>query len=156
MAMLEWAKKELELVGYRADDQEDGPNKWMREGVLRLLEVFCDEGHSGMSAPHAIALFQRLASWKPLSPLTGEGDEWVEVGDGVFQNRRASSIFKSADGAYWIDGIVFWEWWTDPETGERIKSYFTSRDSRVPITFPFTMPDEPEYREALIAQEADQ
>lgn len=148
MAMLEWAKNELELAGYRADDTEEGPNKWMREGVLRLLEAFCEEGHSGSSAPYAIALFQRLASWKPLTPLTGEDDEWNEVGDGLFQNRRASNVFKDESGAYWSDGIVFWEWWTDPATGEKSKVYFTSRDSRVPITFPFTMPDKPEYREA--------
>lgn len=148
MAMLEWAKNELELAGYRADDTEEGPNKWMREGVLRLMEVFCDEGHSGSSAPYAIALFRRLASWTPLTPLTGEDDEWNEVGDGLFQNRRASNVFKDKDGAYWSEGVVFWEWFHNPETGEKHKSYFTSRDSRVPITFPFTMPDKPEYREA--------
>ncbi len=148
MAMLEWAKNELELAGYRADDTEEGPNKWMREGVLRLLEVFCEEGHSGSSAPYAIALFQRLASWKPLTPLTGADDEWNEIADGEFQSRRASNVFKDKDGAYWSEGVVFWEWFSDPETGEKYKSYFTSRRSRVAITFPFTVPDEPEYREA--------
>lgn len=148
MSMIDWAKNELELAGYKSD-AEDGPNKWLRDGVLKLLEAFCEEGHSGSSAPFAVSLFSRLASWKPLAPLTGEDDEWNEVGNGTWQNRRASNVFKDASGPYWSDGIVFWEWYTDEKTGKRYKSYFTCSDSRVPITFPFTMPDEPEYRERI-------
>jgi len=144
-AMMKWAENELRLAGYPGD--EDGPNKWLYEGTLDLLKVFTEQGHSGMSAPYAITLFKRLANWEPISPLTGEDDEWNEAADGVFQNRRASAVFKDADGPYWMDGIVFWEWCTNKETGERFKSHFTCRDSRVPITFPWTMPDAPEYRE---------
>jgi len=114
---------------------------------LKLLEVFSEEGHSGSSAPYAVHMFSRLASWKPLTPLTGEDDEWNEVGTGAWQNNRASNVFKDETGAYWSDGIVFWEWYEDQETGKKYKSHFQCRDSRVPITFPFTMPDEPEYRE---------
>lgn len=149
MNMIDWAKHELTLAGYGENLPDDNMNKWMRDATLKLLEAFCDEGHSGGSAPFAISLFQRLASWKPISPLTGADDEWNKVGTGVWQNRRASNIFKDETGAYWIDGIVFWEWYTDPDTGKKHKSYFTSRDSRVPITFPFMMPDEPEYRERM-------
>lgn len=145
-AMINWAKRELDLAGY-PETANDNVNDWMRKSVLDLMEVFCDEGHSGSSAPFAISLFTRLASWKPLTPLTGEPDEWMEVGPEVFQNKRSSSVFKDEAGPYWLDGIVFWEWFTDPDTGERHKLYFTNRDSRVPITFPFTMPDAPEYRE---------
>lgn len=144
--MILWAETELEYAGYKADI-EDGPSRWLREGTLDLLRTFSEQGHSGLSAPIALSLFYRLASWKPISPLTGDDGEWNEVGKGIFQNRRASNVFKDADGPYWSDGIVFWEWFQNEETGERHKSYFVSRDSRVPITFPFTMPDEPEYRE---------
>lgn len=35
-----WAKTELELAGYFVDDPEDGPNKWLAQGNLELLEVF--------------------------------------------------------------------------------------------------------------------
>ena len=31
---------------------------------------------------------------KPLSPLTGGPDEWVDHGGGVFQNRRCGTVFK--------------------------------------------------------------
>lgn len=149
-AMIEWAKKELDLAGYK-DEGPDSINTWMRDGVLKLLEVFTDEGHSGMSAPFAINLFEKLASWKPLTPLTGADDEWTEVGPDVWQNKRSSDVFKGEDGrAYWMDGIVWWEWTKDnPEdmNGEPYQIYFTNKESRVYIEFPWTHPDKPEYKE---------
>lgn len=150
MAMMEWAKRELDLAGYKQSDDPDDINNWMRNDVLKLLEMFCEQGHSGFSAKYAIKLFETLANWKPLTPLTGADDEWTEVGPDVWQNKRASNVFKGEDGrAYWMDGIVFWEWFT-PEEGEPFKSYYTSRDSRVYIdSFPWTMPEQPEYRERI-------
>jgi hypothetical protein len=146
--MLTWAEDELRLAGYDINDTEDGPNRWLAEGTLELLKVFADQGHSGMSAPYAIALFEKLASWKPIMPLTGSDDEWNDVGEGTLQNRRNSSVFKKENGqAYCIDGRVFWEWYTSPDIdeGKPYKSYFTNSDSRVNITFPWTQPDKPEY-----------
>jgi hypothetical protein len=146
--MLKWAEEELRYAGYNVNDPEDGPNRWLAEGTLELLKVFSDQGHSGTSAPYAVALFEKLAMWKPIAPLTGEDDEWMEVGTGVWQNRRNSAVFKKEDGqAYWMDGRVFWEWATHPEIddGKPFKSSYTSRDSRVNITFPWTQPDKPEY-----------
>lgn len=152
MSMMEWAKRELDLAGFKENDDPDDMNNWMRNDVLKLLEMFVEQGHSGFSANYAIKLFQTLASWKPLSPLTGEPDEWTEVGPDVWQNKRASNVFKGEDGrAYWSDGVVFWEWHSSPDIddGKPYKSYFTSRDSRVFIdSFPWTMPEKPEYREA--------
>ena len=154
MAMMEWAKRELDLAGYKESDDPDDIDNWMRNDVLKLLEMFVEQGHSGFSANYAIKLFQTLANWKPLAPLTGEPDEWTEVGPDVWQNKRASNVFKGEDGrAYWYDGIVFWEWVT-PEEGEPYKSYFTSADSRVFIDrFPWTMPEHPEYREYVEVKE---
>jgi len=56
MAMMEWAEQELKLVGYDINDPEDGPDRWLAEGTLELLKVFSEQGHSGMSAPYAVAL----------------------------------------------------------------------------------------------------
>jgi len=110
--------------------------------VMTLLNVFNAEGHSGSTAPYAINMFKTLAMFEPLVPLTGEDWEWTEVRDGVFQNKRCSHVFKQADRfdgqAYDIEGVVFFDWYTDPETGEKHKSHFTSSDSFVPITFPYT------------------
>lgn len=120
--------------------------------VLKLLELFSDEGHSGTTAPYAIRLFSRLASFEPLVPLTGEDWEWNEVsermGSRCWQNKRASHVFKDEDGAYDINGKVFWEWcmpYEGREPQEPYKSYYTCRESRVPVTFPYTVPEKPEY-----------
>ena len=144
----EWAEQELRLAGYDINDPEDGPNRWLAEGTLKLLEVFSEQGHSGMSAPYAVALFEKLASYKPIAPLTGEDDEWVYVGEDTWQNKRCSAVFKGKDGqAYNIDGRVFWEWYSSPDVddGKPYKTHFTSNDSRVNVEFPWTQPDEPEY-----------
>jgi len=148
--MLKWAEAELRLAGYDINDPEDEPNRWLAEGTLELLKVFSEQGHSGMSAPYAVALFEKLAMWKPIAPLTGEDDEWAEAYDmeGTQQNKRNSAVFKGADGqAYWMDGRVFWQWSSHPEIddGKPYKSHYTSRDSRVNIEFPWTQPDEREY-----------
>ena len=127
--------------------------------VLKLLDVFSDEGHSGSSAPYAVQLFEKLAMFNPIVPLTGENWEWHEVGEGVFQNKRCSRVFKQADRfegqAYDIDGIVFYEWYERPldqdEPGYpgtyRGKSHFTSKESMVPVTFPYT--PKTEYQESI-------
>lgn len=147
--MLKWAENELLLAGYDRNDPEDGPNKWLAEGTLELLKVFADQGHSGSSAPYAVAIFEKLALWKPIAPLTGADDEWQEVGEDTWQNKRNSSVFKGKDGqAYWIEGRIFWEWFSSPDInhGKPYKTHFTSRGSSVNIEFPWTQPENPEYQ----------
>ena len=118
------------------------------EHVLELLTVFSNEGHSGSTAPYAINMFSRLAKFEPLAPLTGEDWEWNETSRGVLQNKRASHVFKDIETgeAYDINGKVFWEWAMPyEEGGEPYKSYYTCRESRVPVTFPYVVPEKPEY-----------
>lgn len=120
----------------------DGMQEMICNHVLKLLDVFANEGHSGSSATYAINMFEKLAKFEPLVPLTGEDWEWNEVSDGVFQNKRCSHVFKQADRfdgqPYDIEAVVFWEWFTDKESGEKFKSYYTSSDSFKSITFPYT------------------
>ena len=128
------AEREFKAIGYIpvSEDQEDGPNLWIQENVLELLRVFGKQGHSGSSAPYCIEVFSRLAKFEPLSPLTGEEWEWMEVADGVYQNIRCSHVFKNASRfegqAYDLHGRVFQE-----PSG----CCYTSSDSCVPITFPY-------------------
>lgn len=148
MSLIEYAKSELDAIGM-TEDSSDEMNVMMRKHILHMVNEFADEGHSGMSASYALSILKSLLAYEPLSPLTGADDEWMEVGPDVWQNKRASNVFKDKDGAYWGDGIVFWEWYDPKDGSEPFKSYFTSRDSRVNIdSFPWTMPDKPEYREA--------
>ena len=100
--------REMRLAGMQEDDPENGPNKWIARATHNLLAVFSLEGHSGGSAGYATKLFATLSSFEPWGPLTGDDAEWHEVGDGVWQNKRCSRVFKGADGrAYDIDGTVY-------------------------------------------------
>lgn len=149
---LKHAIQEFRAAGWT--DESGKFNNEMQEmicnHVLKLLEVFAEEGHSGSSAPYAINMFEKLAKFEPIAPLTGEDWEWHEPSEGVFQNIRCSHVFKRADRfdgqPYDLNGKVFWDWYTDPETGEKFKSYYTSRESMVPITFPYTLTREYIYR----------
>lgn len=123
------AKREFQAIGYDLNDKEDGPNKWIMENVFELLEVFHNQGHSGSSAPYCVRIFEKLALFKPLSPLTGEDWEWFEYTDGKFQNIRCSHIFKENGQAYDINGKIFRE----PDG-----CCYTSGNSRVNVTFPYT------------------
>ena len=147
--LLSHAMDELDRIGMTEDSTVE-MNVMMRKHVLHMMQEFANEGHSGFSASYAIGILTKLLDFKPLSPLTGEGDEWVDVRDygpePHYQNKRRSSVFKNANGScYDIDGKVFWEWYVDEETGEHTKSYFTNADSRVPVTFPYTVPETPIY-----------
>lgn len=138
------ALAEFRAAGFLKEDGTycDEMQEAICKHILELLKVFSDEGHSGSTAPYAVNMFKKLAMFEPLVPLTGEDWEWAEVSDGVFQNKRCGRVFKQADRfngqPYDLDGIVFYEWYTDEETGKKHKSHYTSRESMVPITFPYT------------------
>ena len=166
MSLVSHAKAELKSIGML--DSEDEMNTMMCNNIIQLLEVFAEQGHSGFSAPYCINMFTKLASFKPLGPLTGADDEWANVsdhgnGEPWYQNKRCGSVFKDKDGAYNIDGKVFWEWARRPldedEPGypgiHTYKWSYTCRESRVPVTFPYTVPDEPIYEYRHIPEDGE-
>ena len=138
------AEREFFLAGWTDENGkfEDDMQKMMCEQVLELLDVFAGSGHSGSSAPYAIQLFSSMAKFKLISPLTGNDDEWMECGYGVYQNKRLSSVFKNADDdrAYDIDGRVHWEWCKDDQ-GKVYKMHFGKGGDRFYIEFPYTQQD---------------
>ncbi len=135
--LISHAKRELELKGFKFYGKDDPFNNIMLESVMELIQTFSDQGHSGSSAPWCLDLFTQLALFKPLTPLTGADDEWNDISGDImdfsvklYQNNRFSRVFKDSEGkAYDTEGKVF----IDPNG-----AYFTSRDSRVYITFPYT------------------
>ena len=147
MSLVQYAESELDRIGMIDDGDMNG---MMRKHLIHMVNEFAEEGHSGFSANYALQCLHKLLKFKPLSPLTGEDDEWHEVSERSgyphFQNKRCSSVFKDGKNgeAYDIDGKVFWEWVRD-EDGNPYKSYYTCYESRVPVTFPYTVPDEPIY-----------
>lgn len=135
MSLVDHAKSEFELAGWPEDDDE--MQKQMCDDLLKLLETFSKQGHSGFSANYCLAYFDKLARYQTITPLTGNDGEWNEVDDGndgiMYQNKRDPSVFKCEDGkVFWVEGKIFRE--PDGCT-------YTSSESHVEITFPWTRPE---------------
>lgn len=132
--MIEKAKYELDLILKQCGDDEEAVRmqKVINQDILDLVEMFANQGHSGFTAGYTINVLTRLLKQSFVTPLTGEEDEWVEVSDGVYQNKREGAIFKQADRfdgkAYYLNGKAF--------SDDGGKSYYTNADSWVVVEFP--------------------
>ena len=140
MNLVEHAKKELEVSGLFDKDSDYGG--MVGKAVLELIEVFAKQGHSGMSASMVRSIFSKLSDYKPLIPLTLKDDEWCEVSNGTFQNKRNSAVFKEGkDGkAYYIDAYykktqnnTTWNGSLDLPDGRRVGRCYIKNTSRMPI-----------------------
>lgn len=124
--IISYAENELPRTSFSPQSQQQ---------ILMFLEDYLRwsraHGDDGISAD--LRIMSDLARFRPLTPLTGEDDEWRDVsqtGFPLWQNVRYSTIFKttpSNDTAYDIDGIIFID-----ETGP-----YHSAAGRTPVTFPY-------------------
>lgn len=98
-SLLQHAKSELRRAGlFEPDADYDGD---VAVQVMALMETFCAYGHSGGSAEETVDLFKLLVQGLPLTPLTGEDDEWTNRG-GVWQNDRCPDVFKDEKRAWHV------------------------------------------------------
>lgn len=130
------AKQEFIRAGWCDENMKfkDEMQELICNDALNLLLVFSSQGHSGFSASYCLNLFKKLAKFEPITPLTGNDDEWAEVSDDTYQNKHCGSVFKKGkEGkAYWLNAYVF----RDPEG-----CTFTTYRSRQFIKFPWNIPD---------------
>jgi hypothetical protein len=94
MGIVDRAEAELRRINFGDDDTK---------AMLGILDRFFDQWDSGGAVAVASGVLIRCIAGKPLSPLTGDDDEWMEVSDGVFQNVRCSTVFKQDGRCYDID-----------------------------------------------------
>jgi mannose-6-phosphate isomerase-like protein (cupin superfamily) len=99
----EHAKYELEKSGLLSKDSVY--NGLLGNSVLKLCECFAKQGHSGHSADVALDLFETLAKFHTLTPITGDEKEWEDVskmsGEPLWQNKRDPSFFSKDSGKSW-------------------------------------------------------
>lgn len=108
MSLLEHAKRELKLAGYDISNKgcemhdDEGSFKGYVNSCARnayeLIETLSKAGHSGMSIGITLDIFNKLAKWKTLTPLTNNPDEWGKLEgceDGDWQSKRNPSCFTS-------------------------------------------------------------
>jgi len=124
-----YALQEFKRAGYKPTEEcKDRSKKWLQESVLELLDVFSNQGHSNFSAKLCVDFFTKLALFKPLTPITGNDDEWNHVADELYQNKIMHNVFKETGVIYRQDGIVM----RDP-TG----CCYTSNLSKLKIKLPY-------------------
>jgi len=110
MALVEYAEAELRRAGwFDADSDYAG---MIGPAVLQMVRQFAEEGHSGFSAGLTIHLFQKVASFRPLTPLDNpmKFGEFHDVNgpsgteqNTTLQSTRRSSVFSEDSGKTWYD-----------------------------------------------------
>lgn len=131
MGVIDHAKRELEILGFGSDSLDENRAK-IGDSIIKIIESVLDDGYlSRIDLVEDISnIITKLIKQKPLSPLSGEDNEWnlVSEKDCLYQNKRYSAVFKDRDGAYNIHGRMF-----------RTKSgtTYSSQGSSVWIEFPY-------------------
>jgi hypothetical protein len=100
--LVKHARYELKLIG---EDHET------IEGYVKVIQAFADMHHSGGSASVAIPVINILLSFKPLSSLTNNPNEWTKISperwpDGdMWQSKRNPAAFSPDGGIsyYYVD-----------------------------------------------------
>jgi hypothetical protein len=107
MNLKEHANYELIRAGLFNNDSDY--NGEIAKSVMELINVFADQGHSGASANIVRSIFNELAQYKPLGGITGDQDEWHDISNNIFQNKRLGSVFKQRQihggKPYYLDAI---------------------------------------------------
>jgi len=148
--ILKHAERELSLIGY---DGKDAYNNMAKAAIMELLTTFANQGHSGFSANYVVDIFNKLARYKILSPLTGENNEWNHVSEDLWQNNRDCAVFRNEDGCYYLDAIVWVEdddnTYTNNKSCGYIKSFpFTPKTFYVKVDKDNNILDTEEYNKA--------
>lgn len=71
--LIKFAKEQLDDGFY-----DDSYTESIKKDTLELITIFAKQRHSGLGATLTTTIFDRLVNFLPLSPLTGEDDEWSE------------------------------------------------------------------------------
>lgn len=93
------AKREMEIVGLNKPDADYGG--MLYDAIIEMMMVFSAQDHSGFSAHRTLQLFNELAHFHNLTPLTSNPSEWNNVLDGsshgkpLYQNRRNPAMFSN-------------------------------------------------------------
>jgi hypothetical protein len=104
------AENEMRLAGLYDDDADYGSGAIAGE-VMKLVKALESGGHSGGSHGMTLAIFDKVARFQTLSPLTDSPDEWMDVGEygkpegslGIWQSRRNPACFSNDGGKTYYD-----------------------------------------------------
>lgn len=119
MAMVEYAQDELKRAGWF--DKDSDYAGLVGPAVIEMMKQFAEEGHSGGSAHLVLHIFERLARYRPLTPLDNpmKASEFIDHtsisgGQLTYQSTRLSSLFSEDGGKKWYDidrRVPRWKRW---------------------------------------------
>lgn len=109
---LERIRYELELAGYKLDQEEFDYSNEVGKAAYEICEVFSKQGHSGITADVTLRLIKTiLIDEDILTPLTDNPEEWVDVagynigtaleGKPMYQSKRKFSCFTTDFKTYY-------------------------------------------------------
>lgn len=142
--LVDHAKRELAAAGLF--DKDSDYNGMIGKAVVELMEVFAKQGHSGCSASMVSDLFNRLAGYEVITPLTGKDSEWNDISsmgeNTLFQNNRNSAVFKNKNTgrSNYVDAIIWKTQTGDTYTGSAYMSALQDKrihSSQYVKDFPF-------------------
>lgn len=112
--LLEHAAYELTRAGMTTN--EDPLARKAAADTLALVKRFQNQEHTERTGRYVLEMFETLANFLPLTPITDDPDEWekfeidrknVDTGEVekrvVWQSKRASAIFSEDQGKTFID-----------------------------------------------------
>lgn len=103
--LIRHAEEEMRRAGLYDKDSDYGG--MIPEAVMKLVRALASEGHSGGSHAITMAIFNQVANFKTLTPITSDPTEWNNVADErqpgggkkpIFQNRRDPAMFSNDGG----------------------------------------------------------
>lgn len=102
MGLIQHAEEEMRRAGLFDKDSDYGG--MVAEAVMKMVKCLADEGHSGMSHDLTMEVFNRVANFKTLTPLTNDPAEWHDVTSygnpdvPMWQSLRDPSMFSNDGG----------------------------------------------------------
>lgn len=145
MNIIEFSENELNLLLKNCKDADAVQvQKEINSNIMEIVKLFAQQKYSGFSAGYVLNIIERLLKYKPLTPLTGEDDEWEEVSisdtQKVLQNKRCPQVFKEINET---NGVVY-----DSEgkmfSSDNGHTWWHTSESRVNVTLPYSVPQSPE------------
>lgn len=105
--LTEYTEKELKLAGFYDEDADCAPGE-VAGAVLGIVRLFEGHGHSGASAGLVLSIVNKVLNYEPLSPITSNPAEWMNVTEyngveGLWQSVRKPTTFSKDGGKTWYD-----------------------------------------------------
>ena len=90
------AERELRLAGMF--DKDADYNGELAPTIVEVVKAFSKYGHSGASALIVINILEKLLRFQTLTPINSNPDEWMEVGEAMWQSKRNPAMFSKDGG----------------------------------------------------------